>query len=151
MFQTGYRGTAVLLNGSKGSWFRHYRGLRQGDPLSPMLFIIAMEPLQKLFDIAAAQGLLSPLAGRNANFRASLYADDAAIFLNPVKEKVQVAADLLQIFAHASGLFINQSKCAVYPIACEAVNLEEVMQGFPCQVKGFPCQYLGLPLRLQKL
>jgi len=72
-----------------------------------MLFIIAMEPLQKLFDIAAAQGLLSPLAGRNANLRASLYADDAAIFLNPVKEEVQVAADLLQIFAHASGLFIN--------------------------------------------
>jgi len=99
--------TAVLLNGSKGSWFRHYRGLRQGDPLSPMLFIIAMEPLQKLFDIAAAQGLLSPLAGRNANLRASLYADAAAIFLNPVKEEVQVAADLLQIFAHASGLFIN--------------------------------------------
>jgi len=62
-----------------------------------------------------------------------------------------VAADLLQIFADASRLFINQSKCAVYPIACEAVNLEEVMQGFPCQVKGFPCQYLGLPLRLQKL
>jgi len=48
-----------------------------------MLFIIAMEPLQKLFDIAAAQGLLSPLAGRNANLRASLYADAAAIFLNP--------------------------------------------------------------------
>jgi len=143
--------TSVLLNGSEGKWFRHFRGLRQGDPLSPLLFIIAMEPLQRMFDIAVTEGSLSPMGGRNTSLRASMYADDAAVFLNPIKEEVQIAADILQMFGAASGSCINQNKCAVYPIMCDAINMDEVMQGFPCQVKQFPCQYLGLPLRTQKL
>jgi hypothetical protein len=54
-----------------------------------MLFIIAMEPLQRMFDIAVRDGLLRPLGGRVSKLRASLYADDAAAFLNPIKEEVQ--------------------------------------------------------------
>ena len=79
----GSSSTSVLLNGVKGKWFRHFRGLRQEDPLSPLLFIIAMEPLQRLFDLAVSDGLLSDIGGRTIKLRASLYANDAAIFLKP--------------------------------------------------------------------
>ena len=72
-------------------------------------------------------------------------------FWNPVRNEVQVASTLLQIFCQASGLHINLSKCAAYPIHCDSVNLEEVLQGFPCPVKNFPCNYLGLPLHIRQL
>ena len=147
----GSSSTSVLLNGVKGKWCRHFRGLRQGDPLSPLLFIIAMEPLQRLFEMAAREGVMTDLGGRSVKLRASLYADDAAIFLNPVRDEVQAVSTLLHMFGQASGLNINLSKCAAYPIHCHDVNLEDVLQGFPCPVKNFPCTYLGLPLHTRQL
>ena len=91
------------------------------------------------------------MGGRVYKLRACLYADDAAVFLNPIKEEVQVVADILQMFGHASGLYINLNKCAVFPIRCSNINLEEVMEGFPCSIKNFPCSYLGLPLHTREL
>jgi hypothetical protein len=86
--------TSVPLNGARGK-FRHYAGLRQCGPLSPMLFILTMEPLQRLLDLATRDGLLSPINSRVAKLRLSLYADDAVIFLNPVKQEVHVVAQIL--------------------------------------------------------
>src|SRR6185436_21040567 len=81
--------STVLLNGTRGRWFSHNTGLRQGDPLSPMLFILAMEPLQLMLQRATDQGLLSPINNRRAKLRISLFADNATIFLNPTTEEVQ--------------------------------------------------------------
>jgi hypothetical protein len=50
-----------------------------------MFFILAMEPLQKLLNLATAQGALTPIQHRAASLRISLFADDAAIFVNPIK------------------------------------------------------------------
>jgi hypothetical protein len=78
--------TAILLNGAMGRWFKHFAGLRQGDPLSPLLFILVMEPLQRLLELATKEQLLSPVNNSAIKLRASLYVDDAAILqhiLNP--------------------------------------------------------------------
>lgn len=71
----------ILLNGTPGKPFRHMRGLRQGDPLSEMLFTLGMEPLRRLLDLATNSGVLSWLGPKVARLRTSLYADDAALFL----------------------------------------------------------------------
>ena len=56
--------TQVLLNGIPGNSIVHQRGLRQGDPLSPMLFILVMDVLGHMVSKAANEGLLQPLSRR---------------------------------------------------------------------------------------
>ena len=73
----------ILLNGIPSEAIQHGRGLRQGDPLSPLLFILAIDPLQRLLSVATDRGLLSNLGGRMMRFRVSMYADDAVILSNP--------------------------------------------------------------------
>lgn len=53
--------------------------------MSPYLFILAIDTLERVLDQATEDGVLSPLRGRHAKLRLSLYANDAVIFLNPVQ------------------------------------------------------------------
>ena len=81
--------TQVLLNGIPGNSIVHQRGLRQGDPLSPMLFILVMDVLGHMVSKAANEGLLQPLSRRVLQHRISLYADDVVLFLRPEAGDIQ--------------------------------------------------------------
>lgn len=59
--------SSVLLNGIPLPPIQHGRGLRQGDPLSPLLFILAFDPLHRLLQIATDKGHLTKLGGRTAD------------------------------------------------------------------------------------
>jgi hypothetical protein len=76
----------VFLNGTPGVPFPHRHGLRLGDPHSALLFILLMEPRQRFLHLATANGVLSPLGEQAAPMCASFYANDADIFINPVKQ-----------------------------------------------------------------
>jgi hypothetical protein len=51
----------IMLNSIPGRPIKHGRGLQQGDPLSSMLFILVMDPMQKMLDMATQQGLITPI------------------------------------------------------------------------------------------
>lgn len=105
--------TRILLNGCPGKLIRHQRGLREGDPLSPMLCILAIDPLQKILQLAIERGLIKPVQSISAKVRISLYADDTAIFINPCQEDLQALRTILHIFGEASGLKANLNKTMV--------------------------------------
>ncbi|WVZ91916.1 hypothetical protein U9M48_038027 [Paspalum notatum var. saurae] len=118
----------VFINWVPNPPIQHRRGLLQGDPLSPLLFIIAIDPLHRLLEAATELGALSKFRGRSSSLRISLYADDAAIFIAPKREEIVTLKHLLELFGQASGLTTNFHKSMVIPIRCNGVNLQSVLR-----------------------
>jgi hypothetical protein len=141
----------VLLNGVPGSPLAHGQGLRQGDPLSPLLFVLAIDPLQAILTKATDNGDLHRLRGRATTMRTSLYADDAVIFMVPKREDMEMLSRILKDFGEVTGLVTNVNKSMVVPIRCSEINIDEVLHGFPATRSSFPITYLGLPLSVHRL
>ena len=138
----------VIINGVPCDPIKHGRGLRQGDPLSPLLFVLSIDPLTHILNKATIQGLLQPLHGRAPFARTSRYADDAAVFVAPNKEDVRVLANILTSFGEVTGLCANCQKSLVAPIRFDNIDLDEILQSVSPTKTTFPIRYLGLPLSL---
>jgi hypothetical protein len=70
-----------------------------------------------------------------ARIKLSLYADDAAVFLNLVRHEVDQIMEIMQRFGDATDLRINVAKSTAATIRCSEINLDEVLQ--ISQVAGF--------------
>lgn len=112
-----------------------------GDPLSSMLFILAIEPLQRLLDHATEQGVLSSLAPRATRLCTNMYDDDATLFINPIKNEIAAVCDILERFGQIFVLMINAKKCVAYPIRCEALDFDNIIEDFGALVGS-----LSLPI-----
>jgi hypothetical protein len=142
--------TRVLVNGCPGRRICHTRGLRHGDPLSSLLFVLVMEVLNALIHEADCRGIFSPLPEK-IKHRTSIYADDLVIFLMPDTSGFVNLRRMLDLFTAASGLLTNVNKCIITPIRCTQPQIDAVLQAFPCKVQDFPTRYLGAPLSLSRL
>jgi hypothetical protein len=72
--------TKVMVNGMPGGRIYHTRGLRQGDPTSPLLFVAGMEVMTALIERAVRDQLLSNLASISPLQRISIFTDDVICF-----------------------------------------------------------------------
>jgi hypothetical protein len=140
----------VLLNGIPGKTIQLKRGLRQGDPLPLMLFILVMDILGDMVSKTEEEGLLQlqPLFSRSLQHRISLYVDDVVLFLQPRESDIQMILNILHLSGEASGLKNNVQKSNVYPIRCDEQDIAILNEQLPCELSAFPCTYLGLPLSL---
>ncbi|CAL5335747.1 unnamed protein product [Camellia sinensis] len=141
---------SVLVNGTPAGFFPIFRGLRQGDPLSPLLFILVMEALSRLLDKMVHEGLLEgfmvgPIMGTPISVSHLLYVDDALIFCGAVMEQVGYLRCVLLCFEAVSGLQMNLRKSEMIPV--ETVDRLSVLTAvLGCKESALPATYLGLPL-----
>jgi hypothetical protein len=146
----GTASTRVVVNGVAGDLIFNRRGLRQGDPLSPLLFDSVMDVLHLMIEKAASDGLLSRLANSGLRHRTSMYADDVVTFLQLTVMDLHTCSAIVDDFGMASGLRTNLAKCSLHPIRCSPEQVELARGILGCEVASFPCRYLGLPPCIRK-
>jgi hypothetical protein len=140
--------SAVLVNGCPGPWINCKRGLRQGDPISPYLFILLADVLQVL--IRKDTRIRHPIV-EDAGCPVLQYADDTLLLVRGNLTDVQALKALLDQFACATGLQINYSKSTAVPIFMDEEEVMDCISVLGCRREGFPQTYLGLPLSNTKL
>jgi hypothetical protein len=100
----------ILVNGTPRRRIWHVRGLRQGNPLSPVLFVCGMEVLSAAVVKLSELNLLENIRACKPGQCISLYADDVVVFHKPLMNALVVMHEMLQIFGGASGLRVNYAK-----------------------------------------
>ncbi|WMV13599.1 hypothetical protein MTR67_006984 [Solanum verrucosum] len=103
---------SILVNGEPVGFFASERGLRQGDPLSPFLFILAMEGFDSMMRIATQNRWIKGFQigdriGNGKEISHLLYADDTIILCEPEAEQLNYIKLILILFEAVSGLKVN--------------------------------------------
>ena len=141
---------SVLVNGVSAWFFPNSKGLRQGDYLSPHLFVMGMEVLSVLIRRPVEGGFISGCSIRRGrrqavNISHLLFADDTVVFCEAKKEHLTHLSWILFWFEAASGLRINLAKSEIIPVG-EVEEVDEMAVELGCRVRLLPSVYLGLPL-----
>ncbi|KAE8667710.1 NUP155 protein [Hibiscus syriacus] len=141
---------SVLVNGVPTEEIPMAKGLRQGCPLSPLLFNFIGEILNLLILKAVSQGLFSGLIIRRdeGSFKLShlQFADDLIIFSGASKTQILNVKRVLRVFQVMSGLQLNMKKCKLFGVNLNDEVVHEWAHSIGCSVGSFPSDYLGLPL-----
>ncbi|RVX18253.1 hypothetical protein CK203_006485 [Vitis vinifera] len=124
--------------------------LRQGDPLSPYLFVIAMEVFSCLLRRAISGGFLygwrvRGRSGQGTPISHLLFADDTLVFCEESLDQMTYLSWLLMWFEACSGLKINLEKSELILVG-KVHDIEDLALELGCKVGGLLSCYLGLPL-----
>ncbi|KAJ0757712.1 putative RNA-directed DNA polymerase [Helianthus annuus] len=137
---------SVLVNGSPTREFVCSRGLRQGDPLSPFLFVIVMEALTGIMKEAESVGLFHGVrvTSDGPSLTHLIYADDVMFIGEWSVSNVNNLRRILRCFYLASGLKVNLEKCWLYGVGVDEVEVQSMALRLRCKQGKFPFKHLGL-------
>lgn len=145
---------SVLFNGEKTGHFQPKRGLRQGDPLSPYLFVFCLEKLSELIEQAVAQKRWSPLkiTRQGPALTHMLFADDLVFFGKSDSTTVATIMEILDKFCKISGQKVNHAKSKIY----FSPNNKTDATANICSMTGMQetdelGQYLGVPIHTKRV
>jgi cytochrome b subunit of formate dehydrogenase len=140
----------VLLNGETTSFFRSGRGLRQGCPLSPLLFILVMEGLSLLLKKIQREGkLMGVKVSRVVKILHLLFVDDVLIMTRASQKEWQEIDILIKLFCKASGLQVNVTKSTVLYVGLieEEINVFKELLPYNSVDLSVGFKYLGYFLK----
>ncbi|XP_057775038.1 uncharacterized protein LOC130994018 [Salvia miltiorrhiza] len=140
---------SILYNGRLTGYFACSRGVRQGDPLSPILFGIAEDVLSSLISSCVDSRHLTPMSfSRFSNFPTHLlYADDVILFCRATIRNAKKILDILQYYGSISGQLCSQEKSNLFfsrHVSTDRRRAIHRILGF--SVGSLPMTYLGVPI-----
>jgi hypothetical protein len=142
----------VTLNGEDNPFFKSGKGLRQGDPLSPILYNLVGDILTRMLIKAADQQLIKGLKTSIEKEVISLqYADDTVLFSNPDPVSLRNLKSTLAVFEQIVGMRIDFHKSEIVPMNLEGNLIHQIAHLFGSPIGNFPIRYLGVPLHYEKL
>ncbi|WMV39129.1 hypothetical protein MTR67_032514 [Solanum verrucosum] len=139
----------VLVNGSRQGFFKSGRGLRQGDPLFPSLFVLSTELLFKmlnsLYRVSAFRGF--PMHPYGPQINHLFFVDDTIVFSSGRKATLQAILKTLESYERVSGQSINKNKCS-YTMAhtTPLISIKRVGKNFRMRYEHLSIKYLGCPI-----
>jgi hypothetical protein len=144
---------AVKVNGELQDFFSPTRGLRQGDPISPYLFLICGEGRTSLLNRYGAyvdRGIR--VSARSPWVNHLLLADDSLIFMTARAESADKLNSILNIYVDCSGQKVNKQKSYIYFSPNAMHPLKDVIKNLlGISVEAFTEQYLGLPTAVGRI
>ncbi len=113
--------TSIMINGILSNAYRVYRGVRQGDPLSCLLFDLAIEPLSAMIRKSDLKGFNIPRS--REVLKAVLFADDTTVYLS-CQDDFKTLQDVLDTWCSAAKARFNIAKTEIIPIGSPAFRNE---------------------------
>ncbi|XP_075088344.1 uncharacterized protein LOC142170350 [Nicotiana tabacum] len=140
---------SILINGQAHGFFKSSRGVKQGDPVSPTLFILATEALSWGLNALHTNmyfcGFGMPKWSPKINHLA--YADDMIIFSSSDETSLMLIMQVLNAYENASGQLINKTKSAVYLHHLTHMDVVSKVERITYIHRNeFPITYLGCPI-----
>jgi hypothetical protein len=149
MFCVQSTSLTLLWNGSKLPSFSPNQGLRQGDPLSPYLFVLNMEKLSCLISKKVSDKVWQPIhvSKNGPGISHLLFADDVLFFIKANKTQICSLIDVLTSFCNALGLIVNFDKSRVMTLRNVSRHLKNTLAQLSLMKFTSDLEpYLGFPL-----
>jgi hypothetical protein len=139
---------SVLVNGNPTSEINIQRGLKQGNPLAPFLFLLVAEGFAGLMRNAVEKGFFKGFEVGSEDVVVShlQYADDTICVGEASMENLWTLKAILRGFELASGLKVNFWKSCLMGVNVPPLFLESTCNFLNCKLGAIPFLYLGLPV-----
>ncbi|KAL9233090.1 hypothetical protein vseg_008128 [Gypsophila vaccaria] len=143
---------SLVVNGDSFGFFKGKRGLRQGDPLSPLLFTICMEYLTRTLQYAAKkyEFKFHPMC-KELKLINLMFADDVLMFCKGEAATMMTLLKAFTLFSKTSGLTVSKQKSAIFFDGVQEDLRQDILR-----VSGFaegtlPFTYLGIPIQTTRI